>query len=101
MLKKENEEKKVEKVTSDLFNRIDRKVIIVKQKSHDSGALYGAITQHCVVDFLKENGIVASKSQIILPEETAIKRTGSYPIVVKLSNKLQPKFILKIVSESK
>jgi large subunit ribosomal protein L9 len=89
--------------TSMLAERIKGLKITIKSKAHDldpatsTARLYGAISAHEIVDALAAQGVAVSKSQIAF--EKAIKTTGSHSVTLKLSNKLQPQFTVKVVAE--
>ncbi len=98
LMKINNEkERRTEKKTSRLFEKISDIVIVRKVASHGGGELYGSIKDHDIVDLLaKEHGVFVSHSQIIL--EKPIKKVGTYLVPVKLSNTLQPVLKIKITS---
>lgn len=100
LLKNKAKEQKIEKTTTELFDKLDKVVVTMEERTHQDGILYGAITPACIAKVLKERGLVTvNDNQITIPEdEKKIKKIGSYLISVKLSNKLQPKFILKITA---
>jgi len=89
--------------TSMLAERIKSLKVTIKSKAHDfdpassSAKLYGAISAHEVVDALAQQGVAVSKSQIEF--DKAIKSTGTHMVTLRLSNKLQPQFAVKVVAE--
>lgn len=83
--------------TSMLAEKIKGLQLKFKTKVHDNGKLYGAVAASDVVDLLAQEGVSVSKSQIEFGK--AIKTTGSYNVTVKLSSKLKPEFMLKVVEE--
>lgn len=94
----EKREAIIESKSSMLAERIKSMTFVLKIKVHDDDRLYGSIGAAEIVDLLAEKGIAVSKNQILL--DKAIKKAGSYPIALKLSSRLQPTFLLKIVPEA-
>lgn len=92
----EHKKEVVKTKTSQLAERIKSLKVVYKTKTHDDGKLYGAVSTHDVVDLLAKEGVAVAKNQIIF--EKPIKATGSFDVVIKLSNQLQP--TLKLVVES-
>lgn len=93
----ENRKEVIASATSMLAEKIKATSLVLKRKTHDSGKLYASIAPSEVADLLAEKGISVSKSQINF--DKAIKTTGTYDIIVKLSSRLQPVVKLKVVSE--
>lgn len=83
--------------TSQLAERIKVLKPVMRLKVHDDNKLYGAVSALDVVDILAAEGISVAKNQIIF--EKTIKTKGIHPVTVKLSNSLQPTFMLKITAE--
>lgn len=88
--------------TSMLAEKIKNLKLTIKSKVHkahdgNENELYGAIRESMVVDALAEHGVVISKNQVEF--ERPIKTTGLHTIIIKLSNKLQPKVAIKIIPE--
>jgi len=83
--------------TSMLAEKIKQLVPTIKRKTHDDGRLYGAINASEIVDLLSKQSISIAKNQVEFGK--SIKTTGTHKITIKLSSKLQPQFILKVVSE--
>lgn len=81
--------------TSMLSEQIKNISITIKKKLHDDKKLYAAINASDIVDLLAEKNIKISKSQVIF--EKSIKEVGSYPVTIKLSSKLQPQMMLKVI----
>lgn len=96
-------EEVIEAKTSQLAEKVKSLKVVIACKAHDvdkgttAAKLYGALGAAEVVTALAEQGVAVSKSQIVF--EKAIKTTGVHPVTIKLSNKLQPKFMLKVVAE--
>lgn len=83
--------------TSMLAEKIKAIQLKLKIKTHDGGKLYGAVGASDIVDLLAEQGVSISKSQVEFSK--AIKSTGSYNVTIKLSSKLKPELVLKVVEE--
>ena len=83
--------------TSMLAEKISNLKLTIKQKMHDDGKLYGAISQNEIVDLLAKEGVAVAKSQIVI--EKSIKTKGAHEIVVKLSSRLQPKLTIMVQPE--
>ncbi len=87
----------IETETSMLAEKIKATEIKLTCKVHDDGKLYGAISQHEVVDALQAKGIAISKSQVIF--DKSIKKTGTHTVTIKISSRLQPQLTVKVVGE--
>jgi large subunit ribosomal protein L9 len=93
----ENRKKAIASKTSMLAEKIINLKLSLKRKMHDNGKLYGSINPQEIADLLGKEGVKVSKSQIIF--DKSIKERGTYDVIVKLSNSLQPKMSLKITAE--
>ncbi len=93
----ENRKKAIASKTSMLAEKITKLKLSLKRKMHDNGKLYGSINPQEIADLLGKEGVKVSKSQILF--DKSIKERGTYDIIVKLSNSLQPKMSLKITAE--
>ena len=80
-----------------LAEKIGSLKLILKKKAHDEGHLYGAVSASEIVDLLAKEGVKVAKNQIVF--DKAIKDKGTHEITIKLSNSLQPKITLKVVSD--
>lgn len=87
----------VETETSMVAEKIKATEIKLKCKIHDDGKLYGAVSQHDIVDALETKGITISKSQVVF--DKSIKKTGTHTVTIKLSSRLQPQLTVKVVGE--
>ncbi len=94
--KVENRAAIIESVSSVLGDQISQLKLKLRKKMHDNDKLYAAINATEVVDLLKEHNVSVSKSQVIF--DKAIKTKGSFEVTIKLSSKIQPKFILQVVA---
>lgn len=90
-----NRKEAVATKTSMLAEKIKGLKLTIARKMHDGEKLYGSIAESEIVDLLAQEGIKVGKSQIIF--EKAIKTKGTFPVVIKLSNSLQPQLQVKIV----
>lgn len=79
-----------------LAERIKNLHLTLKEKTHDNGKLYGAVSADQVVELLKSKDIVVTRKQIDFPK--TIKEIGEHPVIVKLSAKLKPQFLLTITA---
>ncbi|MFH1643737.1 MAG: 50S ribosomal protein L9, partial [bacterium] len=80
-----------------LAEKIKNLHLTIKEKIHDDGKLYGSVSADEIVELLKEKEISVNKKQIDFPK--AIKKIGEHKVIVKLSSKLKPEFILKVVEK--
>ena len=95
---------KKEKVEEQVLNskaamiaeRIKALHLTVKERIHDDGKLYGAVGADEIVELLKDKGFSVNKKQIEF--EKAIRSVGEHKVTVKISSKLKPQFILKVVN---
>lgn len=95
-----------EKVTQEVLStkvamiaeRIKGLHVTVKQKIHDDGKLYGALSADVVVDLLKDKDISITKKQVEFVKN--IKNIGEHKVIIKLSAKLKPELTLKVVGEA-
>lgn len=81
--------------TSMLSEQIKNITITIKRKLHDDKKLYASINPSDIVELLAEKNIKVSKNQVIF--EKSIKEVGTYPVIIKLSSKLQPQMTLKVI----
>ena len=105
--KKHFESKQVrEKVTQEVLStkvamlaeRIKGLHVTVKQKIHDDGKLYGALSADIIVDLLKGKEISITKKQVEFIKN--IKNIGEHKVIIKLSAKLKPELTLKVVGDN-
>lgn len=94
----ENRTQVIASETSMLAEKIKALQLTIRKKMHDGDKLYGSISASDIAELLAEKGFKFSKSQILI--DKSIKQKGSYPITVKLSTRLQPSFILKVMPEA-
>ena len=78
-----------------LSEKITHLKLTLKRKLHDKDKLYASINASDIVDLLAPEGVKIGKSQVIFNK--TIKNTGEHTVTIKLSSKLQPQFILKVV----
>ncbi len=82
--------------SSMMAEKIKATKIVLKEKTHDDGKLYGSVSQQEVVEALAKKGIAISKSQVEF--EKNIKEKGTFEVTIKLSSKLKPKLTLEVKS---
>jgi len=83
--------------SSMLAEKIKQLILTLKRKTHDDGRLYGAVNGVEVAELLSKQGVSVAKNQVEFGK--SIKTTGQHKVTIKLSSKLQPQLILKVVSE--
>ena len=86
----------VKNQTSMLAERIRSTPITVASKMHDNGKLYGSVAPKEIAEALSKKGINISKNQVVFNK--LIKTKGRHEVNIKLSSRLQPKLIVKVVS---
>ncbi len=84
--------------TSMLAEKIKGTMVTLKRKIHDNDQLYGSISAKEIADELSKQGISVSNSQVVMVK--SIKTKGLHSVIIKLSNKLQPKLKVKIAPEA-
>ena len=72
--------------------------LIIKEKTHDDGKLYGAVSAEEIVELLKEKGFSINKKQVEFPK--TVKAIGEHKVVIRLSSKLKPELTLKVVQNN-
>jgi len=80
-----------------LAERIKALHITIKERVHDDGKLYGSVGADEVVELLKGHDISINRKQVAF--EKAVRMLGDHKVTIKLSSKLKPQFILKVVSQ--
>ena len=81
---------------SELFNKLDGLECVFHVTGKD-GNLYGSVDDELIVSFLNSKGFKINKKQVLL--DKAIKKTGKYEVVIKLSTQLKPMIIVKVVEK--
>jgi len=96
-IKKEHVEKQVvsSKIAM-LAERIKETHLVIKERIHDDGKLYGAVGADEIVALLKEKDIVVNKKQIEF--DKSIKSVGEHKVTIKLSSKLKPQCVVRVVA---
>lgn len=84
--------------SSMLAEKIKGMMITLKRKIHDNDQLYGSISAKEIAEELGKQGVSISNSQVVMVK--SIKTKGLHSVVIKLSNKLQPKLKVKIAPEA-
>lgn len=83
--------------TSLLAERIKSLEVVIKRKMHDNDQLYGSLSAQEVVDALAAKGFSIAKNQVEF--DKSIKTKGAYRVKIKLSTKLQPDILVKVIAE--
>jgi len=78
-----------------LAERISNLHLIIKEKVHDNGKLYGSVGPDEIIALLKEKEIVIDKKQVEFLK--TIKSVGEHKVAIRLSSKLKPELTLKVV----
>ena len=79
-----------------LAERIKNMHLVVKERVHDNGKLYGAVGADEVVELLKKKDVTINRKQVEFKK--AVRSVGEHKVVIKLSSKLKPELTLKVVS---
>lgn len=82
--------------TAMLAERIKNMHLVVKERVHDDGKLYGAVGADEVVELLKKKDVSVNRKQIEFKK--AVRSVGEHKVAVKLSSKLKPELTLKVVA---
>lgn len=85
--------------TAMLAERIKNLHLVVKERVHDDGKLYGAVGPDEVVELLKQKDISVNRKQVEFKK--AIRAIGDHKVTIRLTAKLKPEFILKVTSLGK
>jgi len=79
-----------------LSERIKNMHLVVKERVHDDGKLYGAVGADEIVELLKKKDININRKQIEFKK--AVRSIGEHKVIIKLSSKLKPELTLKVLS---
>ncbi len=82
-----------------LAEKIKNMHLTIKERSHNDGKLYGAIGADEIVMLLKDKGVSINKKQVEFTK--SVRTTGEHKIVIRLSSKLKPELIIKVVGQEK
>ena len=85
----------IESTTSMLAEQIKVLKLTIKKKTHDDDRLYAAVNAGDIVDVLAINHVKVAKRQVVFGK--SIKTVGNHMVTIKLSSKLQPQFVLKVL----
>ena len=80
-----------------LAERIKHIQLVIKEKTHNDGKLYGSVSADEIVELLKAKEVAINKKQVEFPK--AIKEVGEHKVTIKISSKLKPQLTLKVVSK--
>lgn|SRR3990167_9817307 len=89
-----NRKEILESKSSMLAEKIRELKLSIACKLHDGEDLYGSVGPTEIVKILDEAGFKIVKTQVLL--DKPIKKTGNYEINIKLSNKIQTSFKLRV-----
>ncbi|MCK4265135.1 50S ribosomal protein L9 [Candidatus Babeliales bacterium] len=78
-----------------LASQIKNIHLVLKKKAHDEDKLYGSVSTEEVANLLKEKGIQINKKQIEFNK--TVRTTGEHKVFIKLTSKVKPELILKVV----
>lgn len=78
-----------------LAERIKNMHLVVKERIHDNGKLYGAVGADEVVEMLKAKDVSVNRKQIEFKK--AIRVVGEHKVAIRLSSKLKPELTLKVI----
>lgn len=78
-----------------LAERIKNMHLVVKERVHDNGKLYGSVGADEVVELLKKKDVNVNRKQVEFKK--AIRTVGEHKVAIKLSSKLKPELTLKVV----
>ncbi len=73
--------------------------IVIKEKTHDDGKLYGSVGADEIVELLKQKDISINRKQVEF--DKSIKAIGDHRVTIRLSSKLKPQLNVKVVGEAK
>ena len=101
------QQKKREAVNKEILNskvamlaeKIRNLHLVVKERVHDDGKLYGAVGADEIVELLKGKDITINRKQVEFKK--AIKSVGEHTVVIRLSSKLKPELTLKVIAKEK
>ena len=79
-----------------LAERIKDLHLTIKERVHDNGKLYGSVGADEIVELLKSKDIAINRKQVEF--EKTIKAVGDHNVIIKVSSKLKPQFVLKVVA---
>ncbi len=71
--------------------------LVLKQKMHDDGNLYGSVSRHLISEELNKKGLKIDETSVLLDEP--IKKIGDYTIKVKLHPEVFADLKLSVVKD--
>lgn len=81
------------KMQQTLAAKLDGVEIVVKEKASESGILYAAVGQAKIMQELGKRGIKIDRNQL---ENKSIKKSGEYPIKIKLRHGLEAEITVRV-----
>ncbi|MCK4517678.1 50S ribosomal protein L9 [Candidatus Babeliales bacterium] len=82
-----------------LAERIKNLHLVVKERIHDDGKLYGSVGADEVVELLKAKDISINRKQVEFKK--AIRAVGEHKVIIRLTSKFTPELTLKVVAAKK
>lgn len=82
-----------------IAERIKTLQVSIKERVHDDGKLYGAVSSDEIVELLKAKDISINKKQVEF--DKSIKAVGEHKVTIRLSSKLKPQLTVKVEAEKK
>ena len=82
-----------------LAEKIRNLHLLVKERVHDDGKLYGAVGADEIVELLKEKNITVNRKQVEFKK--LLRSVGEHSVVIRLSSKLKPELTLKVIAKEK
>lgn len=77
-----------------LAERIKNLHVSIKERVHDDGKLYGAISADEIVELLKAKDITINRKQVEF--DKSIKSVGEHKVTIRFSSKLKPQLTVKV-----
>jgi len=82
-----------------LAERIKNLHLVVKERIHDDGKLYGSVGADEIVELLKEKDISINRKQVEFKK--AVRAVGEHKVTIRLTSKFTPELTLKVVASKK
>lgn len=80
-----------------IAERIKNMHLVVKERVHDDGKLYGAVGADEIVELLKGKDVNINRKQVEFKK--AVRSVGEHKVAIKLSSKFKPELTLKVVAK--
>lgn len=82
-----------------IAERVKTLQVSIKERVHDDGKLYGAISADEIVDLLKAKDISINKKQVEF--DKSIKSVGEHKVTIRFTSKLKPQLTVKVEAAKK